>query len=478
NKAALFSKAIQALARNREDIPCISIARRHLRSRQWAIVESFGFVHDSDSEHCAFKIHTIEFATDDDEVCLSFGLTGEQALDKSHEQFLVQLANCLQSALAGVSRHEEFARESLDQKVQLEKELEELQQAVQFANDANKLKTSFLANMSHEIRTPLSAMLGYTELLRDAQLSSAEGEYLNVISKNGEALTHLIDDILDLSKVEAGKLTIDLKPFDLKELAIEVQSLFERKAREKGLYLTLSITETMPQHICSDCSRIRQILINIVGNALKFTQFGGVSVLIEPKSSVKAGGKFLFVVRVKDTGAGLEEFQKNNLFQPFVQLEHTQAVHRGGSGLGLALSRRLARSLGGDIQIETSVLGEGSTFVIELTAEIVREKIKTECDPVEPLGARLKGLKILIIEDSPDNRYLLSRILRMQGAVITEAVDGEEGVEKAMQNDFDIVLMDIQMPRMDGFEALAYLRAQKYDKPVIALTAHAMKEER
>lgn len=419
--------------------------------------------------------------------CLGFGLPHyfAETLSGEYEDFIMQVSRQIEASLRGAEAYVRAHAEQLSYREQLEQSQAQLEAAVQAANDANRLKTSFLANMSHEIRTPLSAILGYSELLHEAKLSSVEAEYLQIINKNGHALSHLVDDILDLSKVEAGKLSIDPKPFPLMDLIAEVKTLFEMKASVKGLFFSVAVRPDVPKVIVSDRARVRQILINVIGNALKFTQQGGVSIEILRKGQVE-GDKFRLHIQVSDTGVGLDDKQRDELFQPFVQLDHTMAGNYGGTGLGLALSRRLTRALGGDLTIEGAALGEGCTFVIAITAAIACDNLSIAVDRAQGVGmdavstrsAQLKGMRILVVDDQPDNRFLLTRMLKHQGADIIEASDGLEAVEQATAQHCDIILMDIQMPRMDGYGALAELRSRKFRKPIIALTAHAMKEER
>ncbi|RYZ51307.1 MAG: response regulator, partial [Proteobacteria bacterium] len=416
--------------------------------------------------------------------CLMFGLQSEFQFDDEYQDFIQRVSDLMTRSLRGAEAYVKAQNEQKSQRELIEQSQAQLELAVQNANDANRLKTSFLANMSHEIRTPLSAILGYSELLNEAKLTTTEAEYLSVINKNGQELSHLIDDILDLSKIEAGKLTIDSKPFCLSDLVQEVRSLFEIKAALKNLSLSVKIAADLPKVIVSDRTRVRQILINVVGNAIKFTQKGGVDIEVVPVVLRTESAKIH--IRVTDTGVGLDESQRDDLFRPFVQLDHTRAGNYGGTGLGLALSRRLARALGGDLTIEGASLGEGCTFVIDFEAEIGKDFLMKSQDKLPAQNAvgnisktfLLKDLKILVVDDSPDNRFLLTRMLKYQGADIIEASDGQEAVERAMSESFDVVLMDIQMPRMDGYSALAELRSRNYSKPIIALTAHAMKEER
>ena len=359
--------------------------------------------------------------------------------------------------------------------------------AKESAEAANTAKTTFLANMSHEIRTPMGVIIGFCELLQYPDITAEEREdYLKRIIKNTKGLTRIIDDILDLAKVEAGKLEIEKMEFSLNNLLHEVIELFKDRAKEKNIYLHLQFETTVPKLIYSDPVRLRQILINLIGNAIKFTTDGGVTVVAQWINEKKAKPKL--EIRVRDTGIGLSKSQVEKIFQPFIQADGSTSRLFGGTGLGLVISRRLAVALGGNIYIENSAEHAGCTFVITLfEVSKGRSSVNTRSlagstslvDAPSPVkGLRLKDLTILIAEDSKDNQTFLSRILTKNGASLEIANDGEEAIAKALQGSFDMVLMDVQMPRVNGLEATRALRKAGYQKPIIALTAHAMAEER
>ena len=260
-------------------------------------------------------------------------------------------------------------------------------------------------------------------------------------------------------------------------------SLLRFKAEEKGIQLHSDWKSAMPKSIITDPARLRQVLLNVIGNAVKFTERGGVNCEINLISEEAAGrAKLEFVVR--DTESASVFDQQKRLFQPFVQADSSMARKFGGTGLGLSLSRRIAMALGGELVLAESQIGRGSTFklvisvgVPELAQNTVVKK-EDESQKSSPLKKRLEGLKILLAEDAPDNRLLLSKVLKHLGAQVEVACDGQEAVTKAMAQEFDVILMDIQMPGLYGYEATDHLRARGYEKPIIALTAHAMKEER
>ena len=353
-----------------------------------------------------------------------------------------------------------------------------MERLAEAAESASHVKSLFLANMSHEIRTPLGAILGFTDLLNDPELTPAERDkYRSIIERNGRQLTQLIDDILDLSKVEAGHLDIENLEISLSALLADIDSILKFRASEKGLTFELVSEPSAPESICTDPVRLRQILLNIVGNAIKFTEHGGVRIHVSSSGENKRNVKFV----VEDTGLGISKENQEKLFEWFTQADSSTTRKFGGTGLGLALSRRLARALGGDIELESSDK-VGSRFVITIT----NRNETGECSQIEPakknkhahLKDVLKGLKILLVEDSADNRMLVESVLGRQGIKVSTAENGREGVEKAMNGDFDLILMDIQMPVLDGIQATTELRARGFAKPIVALTAHAMKEER
>ena len=346
------------------------------------------------------------------------------------------------------------------------------------AEQANQTKSAFLANMSHEIRTPLNAILGFATVLKDDGLHATERmQYLEIIERNGKALTKVIDDILDLSKVEAGGLTVEYLDFSLPSLLQDLVDLFKPAALNKNIELNLSIAPSARRAICSDPTRVRQILTNLVGNAIKFTSEGGVTVHAEVVHDPKDIEVVRFVVR--DTGLGLSRSQATRLFEPFTQADNSMTRKYGGTGLGLVLSRKLAQALGGNVYIKETEVGQGSTFI----AEFENHQNSFSSTNTRPMAKRpryedLRGMKILVVEDSIDNQQLIRVMLGRQGVVADFASDGAEGIELAKNNSYDLVLMDIQMPKMDGFQAVTKLREERYQQPVVALTAHAMKEER
>lgn len=358
-----------------------------------------------------------------------------------------------------------------------------LQEAKAEAERANTLKSAFLANMSHEIRTPLGAMIGFADLLRDPGLSREEhSSYINIVTRNGEQLSAIINDILDLSKVEAGHLAFDFSETSPENIAADVISLLRVKANEKNVVLEYTPTPSSPRSVVTDPLRLRQILMNIVGNAIKFTQVGSVKVKSFGEKDPK--GHMNLFYEVADTGIGIPASQHDKVFDAFVQADGALSRKYGGTGLGLALSQQLAQELGGDLKLTKSIEGKGSTFLISIadkpelnqTSESARQREETKNQEIAQNA--LENIRVLIVDDSPDNRQLLWHFLTKYGAIVDFAENGLLGYRKALQGNFDIVLMDIQMPEMDGYTATQKLRETGFAKPIIALTAHAMDEVR
>lgn len=356
---------------------------------------------------------------------------------------------------------------------------EELLVAKEQAENASTSKSAFLANMSHEIRTPLGAILGFAELLRDGRSEAERQEYAGIIQRNGKMLTKIIDDILDLSKVEAGRLEFERITFDLRELLTEVLEMFEDRAKRAGNVLRAEIQPEVPSFVVSDPMRMRQILVNLVGNALKFTDHGSVILRVKVLPD-----RSLLKFDVIDTGVGMNDEQARRLFAPFTQGDGSTPRKFGGTGLGLMLSRRLARAMGGDVILESYSPVGGCTFSLTVQAP---SAAKMESSGREPSDLSLNEVadwmkerraNVLLVEDSADNQTLVSLLLRKAGVHVDIANNGAEGIEKASQGPYDVILMDMQMPVLDGYEATERLRARGYSKPIVALTAQAMGEER
>jgi signal transduction histidine kinase/ActR/RegA family two-component response regulator len=338
---------------------------------------------------------------------------------------------------------------------------------------ANQTKSAFLAMMSHELRTPMNGVLGMAHALKLTELDDRQAEQVDVLLQSGEALMTILGDILDVSKIEAGRLELEAAPVDLPGLCNATLELWTNAAAEKSVMLGCDIDPATPRWVTGDPTRLRQIITNLVSNALKFTERGGVELAVRPLPGA-AQGQVRIELSVADSGIGLTEDQKARLFQPFTQAELSTTRRYGGTGLGLNICRRLAEMMGGDISVD-SLPGEGSTFRVILTLPLAAEPAETRAPAMEQAG--VDGTRILVVEDNAMNRTVACAILGAMGARIETADDGLAALEALRAQPFDLVLMDIHMPRMDGVEALAEIRAGRggaADIPVIALTADAM----
>ncbi len=373
-------------------------------------------------------------------------------------------------------------------------QVQALRRANERAESANRAKSEFLANMSHEIRTPMNAILGYVDLLCDPAATTGErAQYGATIRKSGEHLLTILNDILDLSRIEASRLLVHAADFSPVEVASEVVGLLEAQACERDLTLSLEVVGPVPEVIESDLIRVRQILLNLVGNALKFTHHGRVRVVVRLDDNAAMDHRYLYF-DVIDTGIGVSTSELQAIFEPFNQADTSSTRGYGGTGLGLTIAKRLALLLGGDIEVESEP-NRGSRFSLRLYAGEVSRRAARARDPqvgraagesrapeVFPEGGRLP-LRCLVVEDVKFNQLLIGALLRKAGATVCLAADGREGLSCALQAEkrgepFDLVLMDMQMPVMDGYEATRRLRAAGFSRPILALTAHAMSGDR
>ncbi|MEM1330807.1 MAG: ATP-binding protein [Planctomycetota bacterium] len=351
------------------------------------------------------------------------------------------------------------------------------------AENAERTKAQFLANMSHEIRTPMTAILGYAEMLTDPHASASERlDAAYVIRRNGDHLLQIINDILDMSKIEAGKLDVSSEPTEAAQVVGEIALLFQAKAEEKGLRLSSRAEGNVPGTIVADPLRLRQVLANLVSNAVKFTESGSVEIVM------RASGERL-AIDVRDTGPGIPENARDRLFRAFEQQDSSVTRAHGGTGLGLTISASLVRMMGASLSIADNPSG-GAVFTLEFEASetISREQAERQMrdgdrtHKDESGSGSLKG-RILLAEDGPDNRRLISFILSKAGATATVVENGREAVDEALAQSrggtpYDLILMDIQMPVLDGLSATRELRASGYQGSIMALTAHAMQSER
>ena len=345
-----------------------------------------------------------------------------------------------------------------------------LEAARAHALDASRSKSAFLAMMSHELRTPMNGVLGMAHALAATKLIPQQAGYLDMIVQSGDGLMAVLNDILDLSKIEAGKLELEAVSFDVDKLGRQIFLMWSETARLKGLELVLEIDPATPAWLAGDPVRVRQILLNLISNALKFTEQGEVTVRIAPLAP--RGIEIL----VTDTGIGMRQDQQDKLFQAFSQAEASTTRRFGGTGLGLSICRQLAEMMEGDISV-TSEPGAGTTFRVALPLPAGQAPAEAE---IQNEIISLEGREILVVDDNKVNQAVAKAILEAAGAVVTLADDGLDGLEKLRTGNFGVVLMDVHMPRMDGIEALGRIRAGeagRFDIPVIALTADARSGE-
>ena len=397
--------------------------------------------------------------------------------DKSHT-FMV---NC--SPVLGPKAQPVGVMVSFDDITELEAKEVELRRSKDEAEAANKAKSEFLANMSHEIRTPMNAILGFTEVLMRGYTSDPvdSKRYLNTISSSGKHLLGLINDILDLSKVEAGRVEVETLASPVHQIIHEVVKIMSVKAAEKNIDLEFVALDSMPNQVITDPSRIRQILTNLIGNAIKFTEQGSVKITTHYQAGIHLEN---LRIEVSDTGIGMTQTQANAVFNPFVQADSSITRRFGGTGLGLTISKRFAEALGGDITVRSEA-GKGSTFIVSIPASAAEGSVMLEPDAIMAdllIDDQQKECvwhfplsRVLVVDDGDENRELLEVVLADVGLEVETAVDGKDGLDKALAGSYDIILMDVQMPKMDGYTSVRLMRESGIKIPVYALTAHAMK---
>lgn len=360
---------------------------------------------------------------------------------------------------------------------QVEKSSQQLQLKAQEAEAASQAKSSFLANMSHELRTPLNAILGFSQLMsRDDTITARQKESLNIINQSGEHLLNLINDVLEMSKIEAGKIALNNEPFDLHRLLQTVREMFQIKAEAKGLWLKFRLADNLPQYIVGDSRKLRQLLINLLSNAVKFTSIGGVTLTAFSRSQERVQLCF----EVADTGRGIAPEELDKLFAPFIQTK-SGIESQGGTGLGLAISRQFAELMGGTIQV-TSILGEGSAFAFNIQAELAASPTEEVLSPkqVKQLAPEQPDYRLAVVDDHETNRLALVELLKSVGFQPRIATNGREAIALWQDWQPDLIWMDMRMPVMDGYEATRQIKNQSQLKKtvIIAITASAFEEQR
>ncbi len=397
----------------------------------------------------------------------AFILTGAGSL-VVHRQLRRALGQAQTQALVTAKANTQLSHE-IERRMQME---HELHASMERALDASRLKSSFLANVSHELRTPMNAVVGLTDLLLTDRITDAQREALETIRGSSDALLALLDDILDLSKIESGGMTFEALPTSAASVAEDVRKLLLARAGIRGVGLRCEVDPGVPGHLLLDPTRLRQVLVNLVGNAIKFTAEGEVVVRA-------SWAEDRLRLEVRDTGIGISKEQVGRIFQPFVQADASTTRRFGGTGLGLTIVHRLVDAQGGAITVD-SVEGKGSCFTVVLPARVATSRTVSSGNlPVLPPAGALASLRVLLAEDNPINEKVALRLMEHLGVKADIAHNGLEAIELASTVTYDVVLMDIQMPELDGIEATKQLRAKLgASLRIVAMTANAMPEDR
>jgi len=405
-----------------------------------------------------------------------------QAVAATHENRRLIALKCLPEALF---TYQQLAHDFELEKEKVERLSRQLEIKARELRRATQAKSDFLATMSHEMRTPLNAIIGMADVLSATPLSAEQQKCVDVFQRNGVSLLTLINDILDLSKVEAGRIDLEATAMDLRDVIARAMEVVEGRAAAKGLSLRQTIAPGVPVHLVGDPNRLRQIIINLLGNSIKFTDRGGLEVRVELDADDNRPGRLRFAI--SDTGIGIPEDKLGLIFESFSQADSSTTRRYGGTGLGLAISKQLVELMRGRIWVESQV-GIGSVFYFTAGFEVRANQMEKDLPeqtqasrPVEELESLVGGLRILLADDSEDNRYLIHSYLKRSGLTVETAENGEAAVRMFREGYYDVVLMDVEMPVMDGYRATDEIRRFEKERgspaiPVLALTAHAFAE--
>ncbi|MGH1375404.1 MAG: PAS domain S-box protein [Alphaproteobacteria bacterium] len=486
--AQASSARIQAILETAADAIITIDARGSIQSFNEAAEEIFGYHEEDVINRNVNMLMPNPYHNEHDDYLLNYITTGTkkiigstraiEALRKNGETFPIELS------ISEIETNEERLFTGFIRDVSEKKKVEyDLISAKEQAEAASFAKSEFLANMSHEIRTPMNGIIGTTSLLKETFLSGKQRDYLSTIQNSSDALLQLINDILDLSKIEAGKLDFEILPFNIETLIEEVQSVMFVNLRDDVAF-HISCPNDMPRYVLGDPGRIRQVLFNLVSNAIKFTEKGSISLSIEVLE--QKGNTQAFKLSVKDTGIGIPEDKQDTIFQKFSQAEESTTRRFGGTGLGLAICRELVKLMDGEIHVK-SVYGEGSTFWFTMhlplcSADEVEDETNHE-NNISTDELLFKNTQALLVEDNPTNQVIAMEILEQYGCHTTPAGNGREAVERFSKQHFDVIFMDCRMPEMDGYEATKKIRQYEEDRklsptPILALTANAIKGDR